>query len=105
MPDRQKVIKSLKLCVVTGDFCGECPYDGMESCIEKLHDDALSLLKEQDETKTIICQKCGDEIEIKWSLLIKPGMEAITQLNTQKCVGCALKRSNTKWVPFRWWLQ
>lgn len=48
MIDSEKVSKGLKLCVVTGDFCGECPYDGMESCIEKLHDDALVLLKEQE---------------------------------------------------------
>lgn len=48
MSDREKVTKGLKLCVVTGDFCGECPYDGMESCIEKLHDDTLALLKEQE---------------------------------------------------------
>jgi hypothetical protein len=50
MINKEKVIKGLKLCVVTGDFCGECPYDGMESsCIDKLHDDALTLLKEQEE--------------------------------------------------------
>lgn len=48
MPDRKKVGQGLKLCVTTGDFCGECPYDGMESCIDKLHDDAIALLKEQE---------------------------------------------------------
>jgi len=46
--DRDKVAKGLKLCVITGDFCGECPYNGMWSCIEKLHDDTLVLLKEQE---------------------------------------------------------
>ena len=40
---------------------------------------AIALLKEQEETKTIICQRCGDEIEIKWSLIIKPDMEAIAK--------------------------
>jgi len=49
MADREKTIKGLKLCVVTGDFCGECPYDGMESCIEKLHDDTIAMLKEKEE--------------------------------------------------------
>lgn len=49
MIDKEKVIKGLKLCVVTGDFCGECPYDGMTSCIEKLHDDTLAMLKEKEE--------------------------------------------------------
>lgn len=63
--NREKVIKGLKLCVVTGDFCGECPYDGMESCIEKLHDDTLALLKAQNPVKpnklndTYWCGKCG----------------------------------------------
>ena len=46
--DREKVAKGLKLCVVTGDFCGECPYDEMESCIDHLHDDALSLLEDMN---------------------------------------------------------
>ena len=46
---------------------------------ERICFDALALLKEQEETKTIICQKYGDEIEIKWSLLIKPDMEAIAK--------------------------
>ena len=55
--DREKVIKGLKLCVVTGDFCGECPYDEMELCIDHLHDDALALLKEQEPIP------CGEKIE------------------------------------------
>lgn len=64
MADREKIIKGLKLCVVTGDFCGECPYDDeMELCIDKLHDDALALLKEQ-EPKPVgkewnECPNCG----------------------------------------------
>ena len=54
--DREKVIKGLKLCVVTGELCGECPYDGMESCIEKLHDDALAMLKEHE--AVVRCKDC-----------------------------------------------
>ena len=58
MADREKIIKGLKLCVVTGDFCGECPYDDeMELCIDKLHDDALALLKEQEPIP------CGEKIK------------------------------------------
>ena len=67
MVDMGKVAKGLKLCVVTGDFCGECPYDGMELCIEKLHDNALTLLKEQEEqikTRDESLEKAREEI--KW---------------------------------------
>ena len=52
MADKDQVMKALEHCVVSGDFCGECPYDGMESCIEKLHDDALALLKDQEKIKS-----------------------------------------------------
>ena len=68
MDDMDKVAKGLKLCVVTGDFCGECPYDGMEeSCIDHLHDDALALLQEQEEqikTRDESLEKAREEI--KW---------------------------------------
>ena len=79
--DREKVIEILSRHK-TMTF-GDKLYDGIQFDLG----DVVALLKEQEETKTIICQKCGDEIEIKWSLLIKPDMEAITQLNTQNCVG------------------
>lgn len=81
MADREKVIKGLEYCVHEEDYnCDGCPYARPYWCgCKDLLADALALLKEQEETKTIICQKCGDEIEIKWSLLIKPDMEAIAK--------------------------
>lgn len=52
MPDREKVIKGLDVCVdrVPGKYsCYECPYeiDG-NSCEINLTKDALALLKEQE---------------------------------------------------------
>lgn len=82
--DREKVIKALECCCehIEDASCSVCPYVDdcdMGECTSELAHDALALLKEQEETKTIICPKCGDEIEIKWSLLIKPDIEAIAK--------------------------
>lgn len=89
--DRETVITHLQIIHTWAEFALERDLQFFTpKHLEKIAqwtDDALKLLKEQEETKTIICQKCGDEIEIKWSLLIKLGMEAITQLNKQNCVG------------------
>ena len=58
MPDREKVIKGLEMCIRHGENpsvrCGqkdECPYEqnGLPCWID-LSRDALALLKEQDET-------------------------------------------------------
>ena len=57
MADREKVIRWLKNCdghaIFTGHGCEKCPYfkDGNiseEECVERLHLDALELLKEQE---------------------------------------------------------
>ena len=55
MPDREKVIKGLETCRTRVD-CKECPYAydkrANDSCCEAvLHNDALALLKEQEERK------------------------------------------------------
>ena len=81
--DMEKVIKGWE-CHMEADTlkCADCPYrEGWRTCnfADTLFKDVYALLKEQEETKTIICQKCGDEIEIKWSLLIKPDIEAIAK--------------------------
>lgn len=34
-------------------------------------DNILTLLKQQKETKTIVCPRCEEEIEVKWPLLAK----------------------------------
>lgn len=74
MPDSETVIllneRLDRLALVLDEIMPNCA---------NLVRDTLELLKEQEETKTIICPKCGDEIEIKWSLLIKPDMEAIAK--------------------------
>ena len=55
MPDREKVIKGLELCVtdyLTQDNCKICPYgngDDTGYCWVEMNTDALELLKEQEE--------------------------------------------------------
>lgn len=64
MPDREKVIKGLEICVGGDDFSvcmrNECPYIGGSQdgyCITNLERDALALLKEQEEIE--LCDRCG----------------------------------------------
>lgn len=71
MPDREKVIKGLSICNCLTDICYEhdCPYyNGVkeicgeiedvgyssDDCMEKLHDDALAILKDQEATIEIL---------------------------------------------------
>ena len=82
--DREKLMFALEMCSTGICSPKECPYnkddyDSTTNCDDDQMRDALALLKEQEETRTIICQRCGDEIEIKWSLLTKPDMEAIAK--------------------------
>lgn len=69
MNDREKVIKVLELCDIGSDkMCYErdCPYY-QNGCTERLKEDALELLKEQedgtmfiyDDYYTPMCQRCG----------------------------------------------
>lgn len=48
---REKVIKGLKCCILYDpddkQRCSECPYEG--NCVNRLKQDALSLLKAQEE--------------------------------------------------------
>ena len=47
MPDREKVIKGIDICLQRF-HCGEdCPYYELE-CMEQLREDVLALLKEQN---------------------------------------------------------
>lgn len=68
MPDIEKVIKGLEVCAhcESGFFCGDCPYEGTNerNCIEFLTEDALALLKEQQ-----------DNIYALETLLMKYGYE------------------------------
>ena len=90
MPDIEKVIKGLELCKYDPDpgqenkgihSCVKCPYynDGIMPDCQVMFTDAIELLKEQLKTKTVVCQRCGDEIEVKWSVLAKPDAEAIAK--------------------------
>ena len=52
MADIEKVIKCLELCRKLTDSCEGCPYENVppvENCMLTMHDDALELLKEQQE--------------------------------------------------------
>lgn len=82
MPDREKVIKGLSICNSLTDICYNhgCPYyNGVQDicgeiedvgysygdCKEKLHNDAIALLKEQDAVepkfkKLKVPEKCGE---------------------------------------------
>lgn len=75
MPDKEKVIKGLEMCIAD-DFCDGCPYeehcfsDGEITAIRMMRD-ALSLLKEQEAVKPVLdeqtgriwlCGKCGSYV-------------------------------------------
>lgn len=49
MADKGKILNGLKRCQEYGNPCEGCPYIHEISCWRKLHDDALALLKEQEE--------------------------------------------------------
>lgn len=76
MADREKVVQALEMCTKpTPTYCRQCPYketpDNYPHCVhQRLQQDALSLLKEQDAVwldKTDIdevyllweCSRCG----------------------------------------------
>ena len=59
--------------------CADCPYymenDTAMRCLNKLHDDALRLLNEQDELldeldppkKWVVCKACGHKLRNEWN--------------------------------------
>lgn len=49
MPDREKVEKGLNICT-SAEPCNGCPYLGERNCSLAMVRDALTLLKEQEET-------------------------------------------------------
>lgn len=71
MPDREKVIKGLEVCVnrVPGKYtCNECPYeiDGNDCELNSIRD-AIALLKEQENASkrnpVIVCPHCGKRVK------------------------------------------
>jgi hypothetical protein len=58
MPDVEKVIKGLECCIIRYPDdkarCDECPYES--ACCNQLKNDALALLKAQEQK----CRKCGE---------------------------------------------
>ncbi len=55
MPDKEKVMNALERCEPYG-LCVDdsCPYFRVAACLEKLRQDALALLKEQETKQAII---------------------------------------------------
>jgi rubrerythrin len=58
MADREKVIKGIEICLHPGS-CRECPYyrvydTTIEKCAKEMMQDALELLKEQQEQKFFV---------------------------------------------------
>ena len=48
--DKEKIIKGLEICTANPPTCRGCPYfDGCKIDAQKLKEDTLSILKEQDE--------------------------------------------------------
>ena len=50
MPDREKVIKGLEIHIKPNSRCVGCPYPNNGLCGDQLYMDALTLLKEQEES-------------------------------------------------------
>lgn len=67
--DRKKVIKGLECHRIDNNHrinCADCPYyvddDNHINCVNDLHDDALSLLKEQEDEKKWIMKVIWDTL-------------------------------------------
>ena len=78
MPDTEKVIKGLEICIVSDIPCKECPYD--HECYEGLGKnlmiDALSLLKE-------VTQR-DDELRKKYEALSEGAGESLSSTKSPR---------------------
>lgn len=86
---REKVIKGLECCILRDpddkQRCSECPYEG--NCVNRLKQDALSLLKAQEEANSKVsipveetyrrykCGKCGNTVVLDDRFCRKCGKE------------------------------
>lgn len=73
MPDLAKVIKGLEYC--SGSKCVvECPYYAFDNCYDRVMEDAIALLKEQEPVKPVpeynnrctgwyVCGNCHEPID------------------------------------------
>ena len=69
MTDREKVIMGLKCLASAADCCSDCPYYRFD-CTQKIAQDVLELLKEQE--TVILCKDCkfwreNTEFCVLWS--------------------------------------
>ena len=72
MPDREKVIKALENCK-EGGSCDGCSYDTNTSrCIFRLHEDALALLKEQEDVSNALVDQCDRVRRLRKELAEQP---------------------------------
>lgn len=56
MIDRGNVIKAIEICYTVGHNCTECPLFNGGECNDRLMQDALALLKEQEYARCGNCQ-------------------------------------------------
>ena len=71
MVDKEKLIRGLHCCAHTdGIECPNCPYWHDDDCVEMLMDDALAMLKEQEERKNFkvadLFRQFADSVREKW---------------------------------------
>lgn len=79
--DREKVIKGLECHRIDNNHrinCADCPYyvddDNHIRCVNDLHDDALSLLKQEavkpvmqiEQNEYIVCGNCHNHLISRW---------------------------------------
>lgn len=73
MTDREKVANGLRNCLHYNGSCLECPYDG-PNCQNDVLDDALALLKEQEQIISELEEKLrlleyGDQDTLQSSMI------------------------------------
>ena len=89
--DREKVIKGIDICLNRFHCGAECPYYDNSGCQEQLRDDALALLKEQQEEIENLKQTCQSMME--GVCMIKKKDECVENLEHQ--YGCFKLKSET----------
>ena len=95
MPDREKVIKGMELCISPNDECSpdNCPYyvsPNNESglCWNRLMADALAMMKEQEEEIENLKQTAQSMMEGVCLLKEQEAVKPINSYGTFRCGNC-----------------